>query len=141
VPTADILLRIPHSYNIGCLSQLLPRTYTLIICAANAPSLRKAPPSWLRSVLFELFTLFLSRHPLGAPHARLLGYKLLFVGVMLVVSFVHDFMVGPRAGRAEKGTASARRLRSAAAALGAATGGLVLAIVVLAVLVARPGMV
>jgi uncharacterized membrane protein len=73
-----------------------------------------------------------------APHARLLGYKLLFVGVMLVVSFVHDFMVGPRAAQAEHGSTSARRLRTAAAALGAATGGLVLAIVILAVFVARP---
>jgi uncharacterized membrane protein len=73
-----------------------------------------------------------------APHARLLGYKLLFVGVMLVVSFVHDFVVGPRAARAEPNTDRAKTLRRAAAVLGALTGGLVLAIVVLAVFVARP---
>ena len=76
----------------------------------------------------------------AAPHSRLLGYKLLFVGIMLVVSFVHDFVVGPRASRAEAGTPRARRLRNWAAILGATTGGLVLAIVILAVFVARPGL-
>lgn len=73
-----------------------------------------------------------------APHARLLGYKLVFVGVMLVVSFVHDFIVGPRASRCEPNTERARNLRRAAAVLGALTGGLVLAIAILAVFVARP---
>lgn len=74
----------------------------------------------------------------AAPHARLLGYKLVFVGIMLVISFVHDFIIGPRASRATPDSDEARRLRRMAAILGALTGGLVLAIVILAVFVARP---
>ncbi|MGM0555345.1 MAG: CopD family protein [Myxococcota bacterium] len=73
-----------------------------------------------------------------APHARLLGYKLVFVGIMLVVSFVHDFIIGPRASQAEPNTEHAKSLRLAAALLGAFTGGLALAIAILAVFVARP---
>ena len=71
-------------------------------------------------------------------HTRKLGYKLLLVIPMLIVSALHDFWLGPRAtkeGRTEEQIASDRRL---AAIMGRVTGVLVILIVVLAVLVARP---
>lgn len=75
-----------------------------------------------------------------STHTRLLGYKLLAVAVMLVVSGVHDWYIGPRATRAQPHTAQAERLRRAAKWLGMVTGLLVLVIAVLAVFVARPGL-
>ncbi len=71
---------------------------------------------------------------------RLLGYKLMAVATMLVVSGVHDWYIGPRASGVEPGTAQAERLRRAAKWLGMVTGILVLVIAVLAVFVARPAL-
>jgi copper resistance protein D len=51
----------------------------------------------------------------GTPAGAALGIKLAAVVAMLVVSAVHDFVVGPAAGRAEAGTSDAIRLRSTAA--------------------------
>ncbi|HUP52258.1 MAG TPA: hypothetical protein VM198_07270, partial [Longimicrobiales bacterium] len=44
-----------------------------------------------------------------------LAWKLGLVGVMIAVQAVHDFWLGPRAGRATPGTPEARALRSRAA--------------------------
>ncbi len=46
---------------------------------------------------------------------RRLGLKLALVAAMVGVQAVHDFWLGPRAGRATPGTLEARRLRSHAA--------------------------
>ena len=71
-------------------------------------------------------------------HTQNLGYKLILVAVMLVVSGLHDFWLGPRAteeGRTDEEIAKDRKL---AGWLGRITGILVILIVVLAVTVARP---
>ncbi len=71
-------------------------------------------------------------------HTRLLGYKLLLVIPMLVISALHDFWLGPRAtkeGRSDQEIAQDRKL---AAWMGRATGSLVVFIILLAVFVARP---
>ena len=49
----------------------------------------------------------------GTGHA--LAWKLGFVATMIAVSAVHDFVLGPRAGRAVPGTPEAAALRSRAA--------------------------
>lgn len=74
----------------------------------------------------------------------LLGIKLILVGLMLVVSGIHDWYVGPRASalaREADDEETARPWRRWAAILGIVTGLLVIAIVVIAVYVARPWMV
>jgi uncharacterized membrane protein len=73
-----------------------------------------------------------------AQHTRLLGYKLLAVIVMLGVSFVHDWYIGPRSAEAKDGSDEAERYRKIAGWLGRITGILVIVIAVLAVFVARP---
>ncbi|QDG50170.1 DUF4149 domain-containing protein [Persicimonas caeni] len=73
-----------------------------------------------------------------ANHTRLLGYKLLAVIAMLVVSGVHDWYLGPKATEVGYGSAEAERLRKVAGWLGRVTGILVIVIVCLAVFVARP---
>ncbi|RMH18747.1 MAG: DUF4149 domain-containing protein [Gemmatimonadetes bacterium] len=45
----------------------------------------------------------------------LLGAKLAAVGIMVVLAAVHDFWLGPRAGRAAPGSAEALRLRRTSA--------------------------
>lgn len=71
-------------------------------------------------------------------HTRLLGYKLMAVTAMLVVSGVHDWYIGPRAAEAPAGSERAERLRRIAKWLGMITGILVIVIAMLAVFVARP---
>ena len=71
-------------------------------------------------------------------HTRKLGYKLLLVVAMLVVSGLHDFWLGPRATREGRTPQEMERDRKLAGWLGRTTGILVILIVVLAVLVARP---
>ncbi len=73
-----------------------------------------------------------------AGHTRLLGYKLLAIIVMLGVSGVHDWYIGPKATAVEAGSAEAERLRKIAGWLGRVTGVLVIVIACLAVFVARP---
>lgn len=65
--------------------------------------------------------------------------KLAGVAAMLVVSFVHDFLVGPWAGRATPGSAEAARLRRQAALLARANAILGLIVVMAAVRLARGG--
>ena len=48
---------------------------------------------------------------------RTLALKLAFVGLMLGLSAWHDFVLGPRAGRAEPGSPRALRLRKRAAGM------------------------
>lgn len=51
----------------------------------------------------------------GTALGMRLAWKLGLVGVMIAVQAVHDFWLGPRAGRATPGTPEARALRSRAA--------------------------
>lgn len=71
-------------------------------------------------------------------HTRNLGYKLVLVIGMLIVSGLHDFWLGPRATRAGRSDEEIARDRRWAGILGRITGIFVVLIVVLAVFVARP---
>lgn len=75
----------------------------------------------------------------GTPMGTALAWKLSLVVVMIVVSAVHDFVLGPMAGRLEPGTAGRERARrwSALLARGNAVAGVVL--VYWAVRLARGG--
>ena len=75
----------------------------------------------------------------GTGPGRTLSAKLGAVGAMLVVSFVHDFIIGPRAGRVAPGTPEAMRLRRQAAWLARANAMLGLIVVIAAVRLARGG--
>ncbi len=68
---------------------------------------------------------------------RTLAIKLGAVAAMLVVSVVHDFITGPRAGRAGPGSPEAVRLRRQAALLARANVILGLIVVIVAVGLAR----
>ncbi len=68
-----------------------------------------------------------------------LAAKLVAVTAMIVVSFVHDFIVGPRAGTAPPGSPEASILRRRAALLARANAVLGLIVVVAAVRLARGG--
>lgn len=71
-------------------------------------------------------------------HGRHLGYKLVAVGLMLVVSAAHDFWLGPRATEPDRSEQQIQQDRRWASILGRVTGVLALAIVILAIFVARP---
>lgn len=71
---------------------------------------------------------------------RTLAMKLVLVGLMVAVSFVHDFVVGPAATRAQAAGQETARLRRAAAWLARITGVLALGVLFLAVLLVRPGL-
>lgn len=66
-----------------------------------------------------------------------LAWKLIAVTAMLVVSLVHDFVLGPAAGRAAAGSPEALRLRRRAALAARATAALGLVVVIAAVRLAR----
>ncbi len=68
-----------------------------------------------------------------------LAIKLVAVLAMMVVSFVHDFIVGPRAGLAPAGSVEARALRRRAALLARVNALLGLIVVIVAVRLARGG--
>ncbi|WP_164855880.1 CopD family protein [Lujinxingia sediminis] len=72
-----------------------------------------------------------------APHTRVLSLKLGLVTLMMLLSLTHDFVVGPRASQ-NVSLEQATRYRKLAAWQGRITGGLVIIIVVLATVVARP---
>ena len=82
---------------------------------------------------------------LGAPAfwattlGRSLAVKLLAVTTMIVVSAVHDFVLGPAAGRTEPGTPQAIALRRRAALLARVNALVGLVVVVAAVRLARGG--
>ncbi len=58
-----------------------------------------------------------SREFWSTSMGRALGTKLVLVAIMLVISAIHDFILGPAAGRAAPGSDQASRLRRRAALL------------------------
>jgi hypothetical protein len=77
------------------------------------------------------------------PIARALGWKLLLVAVVLVVSAVHDFYIGPRATLLWSQAPDSRdalRFRKLAGTFGRVNALLALAIVFLAVMLVRGGL-
>jgi len=77
---------------------------------------------------------------LGSPGGRLIVAKLAIFGVVLVMSYVHDFHVGPKATaaiEADPRSAEAARLRAAASRFGRLNAMLALVIVALAVMIVR----
>ena len=68
---------------------------------------------------------------------RALAWKLIAVTAMLVISLVHDFVLGPAAGRATAGSPEAIRLRRWAALAARGTALLGLIVVIAAVRLAR----
>ncbi len=74
------------------------------------------------------------------PFGDALAGKLIAVAAMLAVSAVHDFVIGPAAGRAARSASpEADRLRSWAAWLARVNAGLGVVVVLLAVRLARGG--
>lgn len=73
------------------------------------------------------------------PYGKSLAWKLVAVATMLVVSALHDFVLGPRASAAAPGSAEAIRLRRQAARLARANAIVGLVVVVAAVRLARGG--
>jgi putative copper export protein len=86
----------------------------------------------------ELFTTGYAGNPIG----RALMWKLILVAGVLVVSAVHDFRIGPRATelwQQDPASPEAARFRRLAGIFGRINALLALAIVLLAVMVARGG--
>jgi copper resistance protein D len=78
----------------------------------------------------------------ATPFGRLLGHKLALVGVILFLSAVHDFGVGPRASAllaGEPGSARALRWRRAASWMGRLNLLLALAVIAMAAALVRGG--
>lgn len=73
----------------------------------------------------------------GNGHA--LALKLVAVTAMLIVSVTHDFILGPKAGRAVPGSAAALVLRQRAALLARANALIGVVVVIAAVRLARGG--
>ncbi|HEY7066255.1 MAG TPA: DUF4149 domain-containing protein [Chloroflexota bacterium] len=71
---------------------------------------------------------------------RTLAEKLVLVALMVTVSFVHDFVVGPAATRAQDAGRDTTRLRRTAAWLARITALLAMGVIFLAVLLVRPGL-
>lgn len=71
------------------------------------------------------------------PVGHALAFKLLAVAAMLLVSSIHDFVLGPRASRAAPGSPAAISLRSRAARLARLNAMLGVLVVVAAVMLAR----
>lgn len=88
---------------------------------------------WLRAEILGSSTFWMS--PVG--HA--LALKLLGVTAMVVVSSIHDFVLGPSAGRATPGSPLAISLRTHAAHLARLNAILGVVVVVAAVMLARGG--
>ena len=74
-----------------------------------------------------------------SPSGTALGVKLSAVAAMLIVSAVHDFVVGPRAGVAPAGSPMAVTLRRRAAIMARCTAALGVVVVIAAVRLARGG--
>lgn len=91
------------------------------------------------------FRRLLSRDVLGSaafwagPYGRALAWKLTAVAVMLVVSAVHDFVLGPAASRLESGSPAAARARRRASWLARLNAIAGLVAVIAAVRFARGG--
>lgn len=74
-----------------------------------------------------------------APYGRSLGWKLVAVAAMLVVSALHDFVLGPGAARLQAGSSEALKARRRAALLARGNTVLGLIVVIIAVRLARGG--
>lgn len=77
---------------------------------------------------------------LGSPYGQAVLFKLSFVALVLIVSAVHDFVIGPRATDAierDPDSPEAERLRRWASRLGRANALLALIIVAFAVILVR----
>lgn len=75
----------------------------------------------------------------ATPYGHALAWKLAAAGVMIGVSAVHDFWLGPRAGRLPAGTAEALRARRRAAWLARINAVVGIVAVAAAVRLARGG--
>lgn len=75
----------------------------------------------------------------ASPHGRMLVWKLAAVAVMVVISAVHDFVDGPRAGRLRPGTPEALAARRRAAWMARVNAGVGIVLVVAAVRLSRGG--
>jgi len=75
----------------------------------------------------------------GSAVGAALGAKLALVALMIAAQAVHDFWLGPSAGRAEPGSGRARSLRRTAAWLARGNTALGLVLVYFAVRLARGG--
>ncbi len=73
------------------------------------------------------------------PYGRMLGWKLALVAAMISLSAVHDFVVGPRASRLAPGSPEALAARRRAAWLARINAALGVALVAVAVRLARGG--
>jgi copper resistance protein D len=80
---------------------------------------------------------FVSGDILTTTFGRILTAKLLLIVLMVVVTAIHDFYLGPASARAEGDIAQLTCLRRASGTLGRLSALLALAIVVLAVLLVR----
>jgi putative copper export protein len=76
---------------------------------------------------------------LGTPVGIAMVWKLALVAVLLGVQAIHDFWLGPRAGRAATGTDEARALRRGAAGLARLNAVLAVLLVYVAVRLGRGG--
>jgi len=75
----------------------------------------------------------------ATSYGAALAWKLVSVAAMIVVSAVHDFVLGPAATRAEPGSAGGARLRRRAALLARANALFGVVVVIAAVRLARGG--
>lgn len=75
----------------------------------------------------------------GRPYGRTLGWKLALVAAMLALSVLHDFVLGPRASRLAPGSPEAQAARRRAAWLARINAALGVALVAVAVRLARGG--
>lgn len=75
----------------------------------------------------------------GTRYGSALAWKLLSVGLTLVLSGLHDFALGPLASRANPGSAEARRARRTATLLARANAVVAIVVVLAAVRLARGG--
>lgn len=92
---------------------------------------------WFRGVLS--WSVLSQGHFWATPYGRALGWKLAAVTTMVVVSAVHDFVLGPAASAARPGTPEAERARRWAAYLARANAFVGLLLVLFAVRLARGG--
>jgi uncharacterized membrane protein len=75
----------------------------------------------------------------SSSYGGALAWKLVTVAVMIVISAIHDFVLGPRAGRLQPGSAAALRARGRAAWLARINALVGLGLVFAAVRLARGG--
>ena len=75
----------------------------------------------------------------GRPYGRTLGWKLALVTVMVSLSALHDFVLGPRVSRLDPGSPAALTARRRVAWLARVNAGLGVALVAVALRLSRGG--